>query len=298
MRFPKWTWLAIAALLALGARWAFWYYDKHCDCHCLGQKEYSERWGFTCKVIGEPASAIALLGIVGVVVGFMLISGQMSQTDESIQLSRKANKAAKKSAKAAKRANKETVKSNKIAAKALEITRQHEEDAIDRERGTMAFWKLAYNPATFSFDYCFINMGGGPLIINEITSGCAILKQGQSAIKKITGYRGFIYIPVPVDGFASTFDDGPIMEMIAGDGVAIPNADRGFVGMPGYEAVICIRMKYQARTKGVFISQALVRVSNFSKDDWYVDLGHPFTFETPEAGPFDDLFLSIEAIQP
>lgn len=106
MRIPKWVWLSIPIALIHFALWAWWHYDTYCDCHCYGQQEYSERWGWTCKLIGEPASFLTVLGLIGVAIGFLFIKGQMAQSDDSIRLSELANQVASRAAEAAESANK------------------------------------------------------------------------------------------------------------------------------------------------------------------------------------------------
>ncbi|MBL7945292.1 MAG: hypothetical protein JNN32_04450 [Flavobacteriales bacterium] len=281
--------LLITLFIANGEYTRFSDYCKANETSAHAQSKYltpGSPWNFFENTVADTGAywtAIASL------VGMIALWG----VNEQINASRKANNAANRSAKAAEVANTETVRSNDIAEKALTLTRKHEADAIERGRGTMAFWKLWYNPETFSFDYCFMNIGGGPVIITEITSGCAIIYRNTPVDHVIHGRLGYIYIPVPVGGYASTFEDGPIMEMIAGNGVAIPADVREFVGREGYEAAICIRLKYQARTEDVFVSQTLIRVSDFTGNNWAVDLGHPYTFECSNKMVYYDLFKSI-----
>lgn len=97
MRLPRWAWWLIAAFVVVIAVGSWAYYGYQCDCHCYAQKEYSERWGWPCQLIGNPNNFLTFIGLVGVFLGFLFVSGQMAQTDEAIKLAKDANLQTEKS---------------------------------------------------------------------------------------------------------------------------------------------------------------------------------------------------------
>lgn len=292
--------LSLCGIILIG----FWYQKSHCQAVTDSNGvEHPPTGDIVCDTMARPEALFSLALVVCTILSFGFISTQIAQSNASLVLAKEAilearlaNVAANRSAKAAEEAIAQAVVSNNHAAAALQITRDHEIQRVERERGTMAFWKIKYYPTTNSFGYCFVNMGAGPVIITEIVTGCAIIPINTPVDHLINGYRGSIYIPVPIGGFASSFHEDSIVKLIAGNGVEVPESYKTITSRNGHEVVLCIRLKYQARTEEVFISQAVIRVPDLRINDWAVDLGYPYTFEMSQKQSFKDIFLTVHDV--
>src|SRR5262245_61453522 len=79
-------WLAIVVLLG-ATLWPWAYYDANCQCYG-DRKDCEAQWGWGCELVGTPASAVAVLGLIVTVIGIAYISRQVKQGRDGIAASR------------------------------------------------------------------------------------------------------------------------------------------------------------------------------------------------------------------
>ena len=78
-----------------------------------------------------------------------------------------ANRTARASVAQATEAIKRSDEANTTAKADLELARIAIRAESERQRGTLVFWKMQYNKAIFGFEYCYINIGAGPVIVDR-----------------------------------------------------------------------------------------------------------------------------------
>lgn len=266
MRLPRWAWWLILAVLVVLAVAAWTGYNYYCHCHCYAQKEYSERWGWPCQLVGNPANMLTLFGVIGVGLGFLFISGQMAQTDQAI----------------------------KLASDANEHTKQSVDAYVGAERGMVYYDRSRIAVDLSTIETSFKNIGRGPLFVlrsasTYLSSPVGVVPMVDIGLKDDPDRR--FNVPIP-SGSVYNLGGGEMQESLD---ISIPQTVQDGL-LRGEDLYAIHRVVYDAFFAGRFRYHIMLRYRKNADGLWaaviiftldapvvkgHIDYRDPSTYGTP-----------------